>query len=186
MPPPRKPAFVKGLQNTLRADRQPRMDYARRLSEPPPAPGGMASVAVLHWNRIAAACVGLGVLSEADLPLLRLLADTLAAEEIAREALARDGLLTAAGSGGSKKHPAAGIAETARIQALAMLREFGLTPRARQSVDPAPANAANPFTRDGGDARWAEFGTSQESLVGHYANDLDLEKPASSRRGRLQ
>jgi P27 family predicted phage terminase small subunit len=186
MPNRRKSTATKSLQGTARSDREPKVDYSARLTEPPPAPANLAKNAIPHWDRIAAATVGIGTLTNADLSLLRLLADTLAVESEARAALSRDGMTTQAGSGGTKKHPAAGIAETARIQALAILREFGLTPRARQSVDRAPASAGNPFFRDGGDSRWAEFATSQGSPVGDYATDPDLEKPASSRRGRLQ
>ena len=186
MPAPRKTTALKRLQGTARADRVPKVDYARRLDQPPPAPATLAAAAVLHWNRIAAATVGLGVLTEADLSLLELLSNTLAAEAEARTALTRDGLTTAAGSGGTKKHPAAAVAETARSQALAMMREFGLTPRARQSVDRAPASGVNPFSRDGEASPWAEFETAREPLADCHDTDTDTPRPTQRRQGALQ
>ena len=114
--------------------------------------------------------------------MLELLANTLAAEAKARAVLYRDGLTTAAGSGGTKKHPAAAVAETARSQALAMMREFGLTPRARQSVDRAPASGVNPFSRDGQASPWEEFATAQETLPDCHDTDTDTPRP----RGRVQ
>ena len=182
MPAQRKPAAVKRLQGTARADRAPRVDYSTRLTETPPAPASLRPAAIPHWNRVAAAAVGIGTLTAADVPLLELLANTLAAEAGARAALDRDGLTTEAGSGGRKKHPAAAIAETARGQALAMFREFGLSPRSRQGVDRAPGVAHNPFSRDGGPSPWAEFATAQEALPD--CNDTDTPRPA--RRGALQ
>ena len=180
MPAQRKNTALKRIQGTARADRAPRVDYSARLTEAPPAPAGMAVTAVRHWDHVAAAAVGIGTLTAADLPMLELLANTLAAEADARAALDRDGLTTEAGSGGRKKHPAAAVAETARGQAVALFREFGLSPRSRQGVDQAPAVALNPFARDGVASLWDEFQTNNER------HDTDTLRPAQQRRGGIQ
>ena len=186
MPAQRKPAAVKRLQGTARADRAPRVDYAARLTAPPPAPATMRPDAIPHWQRVAAAAVGIGTLTAADLPMLELLVNTLAAEADARAALDRDGLTTAAGSGGTKKHPAAAIAETARGQAVALFREFGLSPRSRQGVDQAPSGGVNAFARDGVPSPWAEFETAREPLADCHDTDTDTPRPAQQRRGGIQ
>lgn len=182
MPAQRKTTALKRLQGTARADRAPRLDYSARLTEAPPAPKGMATTAARHWDHVAAAAVGIGTLTAADLPMLELLANTLAAEADARTALDRDGFTTDAGSGGKKKHPAAAIAETARAQALALFREFGLSPRSRQGVDQAPGVSQNPFARDGVPSPWSEFATARETLTGCRDTDTDTPRP----RGRIQ
>ena len=182
MPAPRKTTTLKRLQGTARADRAPKLDYSARLDQPPPAPASLRPDAVPHWKRIAAAAVGIGTLTAADLPMLELLANTLAAEADARAALDRDGLTTEAGSGGRKKHPAAAIAETARGQALALFREFGLSPKSRQGVEPAPGVADNPFARDGVPSPWSEFATAPETLADCHDTDTDTPRP----RGRIQ
>jgi P27 family predicted phage terminase small subunit len=147
MPNPRRSTREKTLTGTLRADRELKTDFTERLTEPPPPPEQLAPDAAEIWNTIAAAAVGIGTLTAADLPLLGLLVSTMNAEATARATLATEGMTITAGSGGLKKHPAAAIAEAARSQALQMLKEFGLSPKARQSVDTAsPADRApNPF-----------------------------------------
>jgi P27 family predicted phage terminase small subunit len=150
MAAPRKSTTRKALAKTARTDRQTRTDFAARLMKPPPPPRTLATEARPIWRRLAAACVGIGTLAAADVPLLELLVHTLHAEAEARATLAKDGVTTTAGSGGQKKHPACSVAETARAQAVGMMRELGLTPRARQGVDTAPpAGVANSFARNG-------------------------------------
>jgi P27 family predicted phage terminase small subunit len=189
MPAPRKSANRKALAKTARADRRTRTDFAARLTKVPPAPRTLAAAARPIWRRLATACVGIGTLTLADLPLLELLANTLHAEAEARTTLAADGPTIAAGSGGRKKHPCAAIAETARAQAVTMLREVGLTPRARQGVDTAPpAGAVNPFTRHGrAPDPFAEFVTPPGGGAGWDAL-FDGGRPprGRSRAGRVQ
>jgi P27 family predicted phage terminase small subunit len=179
MPAERKSAARKRLQGTARADRQPHADYASRLRELPPAPRSLPPDARRIWRNLAAITVGLGVLTAADLPLLELLVVTIGAEAHARATLKADGLTIGAGSGGRKKHPAAAIAETARSQALTMMREFGLSPKARQSVDTAPPPQINPFTRFGKRPPADDFESFLASkppvqLAAYLATDPDL------------
>jgi P27 family predicted phage terminase small subunit len=154
MPAVRKSSSKKRLAGTDRKDRRPRADYASRLITPPPPPRTLPPQARPIWRQIAAAAVGICTLTRADLPLLELLVTTLHTEAEARRALAAEGMTTQTGTGGRKRHPAAALAEAARSQALAMLREFGLSPKARQTVDTAPpALAANPFLTRGAQQR---------------------------------
>lgn len=181
MPAERKSAARKRLHGTARADRAARVDYAERLTEPPPPPRKMPADARAIWRHIAAAAVGIGVLTRADLPLVELLVSALAAEDQAQKLLAAEGLTIAAGSGGRKKHPGAAIAESARGQALAMMRELGLSPKSRQAIDAAPpSRGANPFLRFGIQNR------PRDELDAFLATDPDLKPtraaPARSRR----
>jgi P27 family predicted phage terminase small subunit len=148
MPAQRKNLAHKKLASTLRKSRMPRQDFASRFLRPPPAPRHLTESERAAWRRVAAAAVGVGTLSRADLVTLELLAVTLAAEAAARAVLAKDGMTTASESGTLKSHPAVKVAEAARAQAARLLDAFGLSPRGRQTVDRLPpAAAANRFTR---------------------------------------
>jgi P27 family predicted phage terminase small subunit len=82
--------------------------------------------------------VSLGVLTRADLRSLQLLCETLAHESQLRELLVKEGHLVVGAGGVKKTHPAVKMLETTRNQAHRLLNDFGLTPRARQSVDLPP------------------------------------------------
>lgn len=107
----------------------------RPLKRAPPPPAHLSDRAAAEWRRLARVCVDLWTLTTADLRAFELLCNTLAMESEAREALAREGLTLAAGSGGRKAHPAVKVAESARNQAARLLADFGMTPRGRKSVD---------------------------------------------------
>jgi P27 family predicted phage terminase small subunit len=89
-----------------------------------------------------------GALSEADLCAFELLCETLATVATARLAIERDGTATRTADGGLKPHPSVRIMETASAQAAALLREFGLTPKARTGVSVSPpSKEENPFVK---------------------------------------
>lgn len=136
--PSRRSNQAKNLSGTARADRVPKPEMAERLRTPPKSPPNLSDRAKAEWDRVAPAVVGLGTLTSADLRAFELLAQTLATATEATEALATDGLSVRTGDGGLKPHPAVRIMETARMQARALLAEFGLTPRGRQGVDVHP------------------------------------------------
>jgi P27 family predicted phage terminase small subunit len=104
-----------------------------RLTKDPPPPEHLSERAAAQWKRVAALCVRLKTLREADLPALELLVNALATEQEARELL-KGGVTVNTGAGGVKPHPAVRMAETARAQAIALLDRFGLTPRGRKGV----------------------------------------------------
>lgn len=106
-----------------------------RLIRPPLPPENLSACARAHWERVAAACVKLRTLREADLPALELLVGALAAEQTARAILDKNGLTVETAAGGVKPHPAVRMAETARAQAIALLDRFGLNPKSRSGVE---------------------------------------------------
>ncbi len=154
--PSRSSAQTKRLRGTLRDDRKPKLDVAARLRTAPPAPKHLSPRAKEEWRRVAPAVIGLGTLTTADLRAFELLAQTLATATEATELLAVSGLSCATADGGLKPHPCVRILETARTQAKALLADFGLTPRGRQSIDihPFGDGTPNPFAKLG---RFDEF-----------------------------
>ena len=187
MPAPRKSNARKSVNGTLRADRQPRKDYASRLTEPPEPPAELSANGRRIWCRLAAIATGVGVLTNADLPLLELLVATIEAEADARAAIAAEGVTVAAANGGRKGNPAAGVAEAARAQAVGMLRELGLTPRSRQTVDAAPlARGANPFEKYGRVPPDVSAEGSGEGPRRNLAEYLGEDDPGPSKSGGLR
>lgn len=128
---------TKALRGTDRADRN-RHVTSERLTEVPPAPTHLSGRAQQEWDGLAVAAVGMGVLSRADLRALELLATTLASVSILEEQIARDGMLITSSTGAIKANPAARLLESTRTAAMQLLGAFGLTPKGRQAVEPAP------------------------------------------------
>ena len=119
-----------------------------RLATPPPPPAHLSPAAAEHWQGLAAVCCERGTLTAGDLPALGLLCETLADVGMARATIAAEGLTTPTGADGVKPHPAVRILEAARRDAARTLGDFGLTPRARAAVDPAPeAGSDDPAAR---------------------------------------
>jgi len=165
--PARKAAHLKAIAGTARPDRGAKADPAARLVEAPKPPAHLSERAAVEWHRLAPAAVGLGTLSAADLRAFELLAETLATAEEARLTVAAEGYSTGTADGGRKPHPAVRVMETARAQAARLLDAFGLTPRGRQGVDPAPLpKADNPFARLGHAGREGQQSDPWDTLTG--------------------
>ena len=98
----------------------------------------MTKEAAAEWKRLAPKAHKLGTLTTVDLVAFELLVNTLAMEVSARQTLADEGLTVVAANGGEKSHPAISVMTSARSAAIRMLGDFGLTPRGRMSVEPAP------------------------------------------------
>lgn len=134
----------KQLAGTNRRDRE-KAGSSKRLSSTPPAPGHLTERARDEWERLAPIAHDNGYLGRSDLRAFELLTEALATESEMRETIQREGI-TIMGGTGPKAHPALKAMETARNQATRLLIEFGLTPRARGSVDPVPEESkTNPF-----------------------------------------
>jgi P27 family predicted phage terminase small subunit len=154
MPAPKKPSHMKVIAGTDRADRRPKQRVGDRLLSSPPPPKYLSRGAKTQWRRVVPAIFRLGVLTEADVTALALLSETLATAEEARVIVDREGFAVSTADGGAKPHPAARIMETARSQVLQLFDRFGLSPRARQSVDVNPDRAApNKFAVNRGPAQ---------------------------------
>lgn len=134
----RLPEATKELRGTSRADRKHPPSTVERLTTNPAAPKHLSAGAAAEWRKLAPLLVKAGTLTRADLRALELLAETLASAAEFAGVIARDGTLID-GAGGSKKaHPALQALATARAQARQLLSDFGLTPRGRSGIEPAP------------------------------------------------
>jgi P27 family predicted phage terminase small subunit len=173
---PRKSPALKAVQGTERRDRQLRPEISERLKQPPAPPRHLSPRARTHWRRVAAAAVGIGTLTRADLSALELLSVTLATEEEAREVIAKEGMMIKTEASGGKAHPALRVMATAGAQAARLLERFGLDPRSRQSVDvrpPLPAYSG-PKLAAGGEPRQQ---TLREFLAeGDEQHEEDMRK----------
>lgn len=132
------PSRRKLINGSVRADRLPRPDNARRLDNVPRPPKHLSDLARAEWRKLAPVAHGLRTLTSADLRAFELLCETLASETQAPEAIAREGISAPTRDGGAKPHPGVKIMETARAQAHRLLDDFGLTPKGRQGVDTKP------------------------------------------------
>lgn len=105
----------------------------------PEPPQDLTGEALAEWNRLAPELARLGLLTVVDRPFLVVLCEAWATYRLAREILARDGLLVQSVRDGSLvKNPAAQIA---RDQADLMMRygsRFGLSPSDRVRLAVAP------------------------------------------------
>lgn len=125
---------------TLRGTARTRKPAAAgdRLTVAPRPPRSLSRAAAAEWRALAPVLVDTGVLTRADLRGLQLLAETLASASELAEVVRVEGTTITGSSGATKAHPALTAIATARAQAHRLLADFGLTPRARGGVDPAP------------------------------------------------
>lgn len=143
---PRKSAELKIVSGTYRADRSAPKTTSARLERVPPAPKHLSDEAKRQWKRLAPAAKGNGAMTASDLVAFELLARTIATAIEAEALIAKEGATIEGGGGGLKAHPAVGMMATARAQATALLAQFGLTPRGRAAIAPAPASKENRFS----------------------------------------
>ena len=143
---PRKSAELKIVSGTYRADRSASKSTSARLEKIPPAPRYLSAEARKQWKKLTPAVEGAGTMTASDLVAFELLASTLATAVEAEALIAKEGATIEGGSGGLKAHPALTMMATARAQATALLAQFGLTPRGRAAIAPAPAAKENKFS----------------------------------------
>ena len=143
---PRKSAESKLLSGTYRRDRSAPKTTATRLERIPAPPKYLSTAAKKEWRRLAPAVKGTGSMTAGDLVALELLCRTLATATKAEETIEKEGITIAAANGGEKPNPALAMMATARGQAAALLAQFGLTPRGRAGIAPAPAEKKNRFS----------------------------------------
>ncbi len=136
--PARLSERTKAVRGTTRPSRRKAPAAGERLTKAPNAPDSLSPAAASEWAVLAPILVELGTLTRADLRALELLCELLASVGELEEVIRREGHTIEAASGGRKGHPAAQALATARTQAHRLLADFGLTPRARASVDQAP------------------------------------------------
>ena len=146
MPRYRKPEAKKQLAGTYRRDRAKRRPKINGMTTVPPPPEHLTAQARSEWHRLAPRICEQRTMAAADLAGFEMLCEVLSTITQAQTQIARDGLTIGSVRGGKcRTHPAVKILESSRAQATRLLIEYGLTPRAREHVqpaaDPTPDNA---------------------------------------------
>ncbi|MCL4822052.1 MAG: phage terminase small subunit P27 family [Vicinamibacteria bacterium] len=146
---PPKPTQQKQDQGTLRAHRE--RDKAPEpppLLEVPPTPAGLCDVGRKTWAHYAPLLVGRRFLTTGDLLLLEMLCREWARYLDLAADVARDGASIETATG-PKRNPAAIEMNAAFKNALACLRDFGLTPSSRVRVrgGAEPPAMSNPWDK---------------------------------------
>lgn len=143
------PTETKQFQRTHRPSRDRQgLEAGARLTEVPEPPENLFAGAAEHWRELAPLLVGLELLTAADLPALKLTCKTLATVDALESCIQSEGFTIEAATGGRKAHPALKALETQRNAAARLLSDFGLSPKSRKFVSPAPERRAdNPFTK---------------------------------------
>jgi P27 family predicted phage terminase small subunit len=149
MPRYRKTDADKKVAGTFRPDRAKRPPVIQGMSAIPAAPEHLTTLARNEWAGLAPVLAALRTVAPADLRALEMLCETLGTAQQAQAVIATGGLtIGSVRSGKIRPHPAVKILESSRAQAVRLLIEFGLTPRARGHVEPAAdASPDNPFAR---------------------------------------
>jgi P27 family predicted phage terminase small subunit len=135
---PRTPDHLKKLRGTDRADRNKPALAGERLTEPVPAPDTASRGAAKEWDALMPVLVELGTICKADLRAFEQLCETLATQSALQAVIEAEGVLIKTGTGSHKSNPALRSLETARAQAMRMYDQFGITPKSRAYVTPAP------------------------------------------------
>lgn len=145
------PTETKRFQRTHRPSRDREgLEAGARLSEAPEPPASLSDGAAEHWRELAPLLVDLEILTEADLPALKLACKTLATVDALETAIHSEGFTIQAANGGRKAHPALKALETQRNAAARLLSDFGMSPKARKFVTKAPGRRAdNPYAQFG-------------------------------------
>lgn len=133
-----KPTHLKILTGNPGKRPLPTLEPQPVKASPDPPPD-LTGEALAEWNRLAPELARLGLLTVIDRPFLVVLCEAWATYRLARDILARDGVLVKSARDGSwTKNPAAQIA---RDQADLMMRygsRFGLSPSDRVRLAVAP------------------------------------------------
>lgn len=136
--PPRLSTARKSAAGTLRPGRVRNVPATDRLTDPPKPPAELDPLAAREWKSLAPILCETGVLTVADLRLLRMACELLADISRLEKVIRDEGLTVTSGSGAVKSHPALNALAQSRAQAARLLESFGLSPRSRGGVDQAP------------------------------------------------
>ena len=140
----RNPTHLKVLAgNPGKEPIRPPVQLPQGVPEPPPWLEGRA---LELYRRLSEPLARVGLLTEADGPLFAELCLCLARKEQAEAQLSAEGLVVRSPQG-VKVHPAVKVAKEYRTAALALAKEFGLTPHARGSLDVAPREVQDELAR---------------------------------------
>lgn len=108
------------------------------------APNGLSPDALRYWRQCAAELSAAGLLTEIDKPALHLLAETYANWRQALDQTRQDGVVKEMPFG-EVRSPWATERDNAAKQYIALLKEFGMTPAARNRVAVQAPKKADPL-----------------------------------------
>ena len=146
MPNPKRSTQLKKLSGTYRPDRERPKGAGDRLTETPEPPDSLSYGARKEWEALAPVLVEMGTVCRADLRAFEQLTETLATQVALQAIISSEGVLIKTGTGSHKTNPAMRSLETARNQAARMYEQFGITPKSRSYVTPAPGPSGyDPF-----------------------------------------
>lgn len=134
---PRKPAAVKKLEGTWRADRANAEEPVYRAVAPP-MPDWLSVPAAAEWCRLVPIMAEKRVLAETDLGVFAAYCSACADQQIANEALKNAPRFYESEAGLWKEHPAAKASRDAGQQVRMLANELGLSPASRSKVSPLP------------------------------------------------
>ena len=147
--PAPRPAKLKMLDGTYRADRDGPLGPEPAAGEPP-MPDWLPDRAKAEWRRLAPKLLALGLLSELDLAALTAYCVAVSELEAATRTLEKDGRLVAVPvvtkSGETvgarlRPHPAVAMQRSAAALVRGFQAEFGLSPSGRTRVKASPPAA---------------------------------------------
>jgi P27 family predicted phage terminase small subunit len=121
----------------------------------------LSAEAKKEWRLLAPIAHEFGMLTPADLRAFELLCETLATGRTADTTVRAEGMTLSTASGSRRAHPAIAVGRDARAAAARMLADFGLTPKGRMGIDPAPRSSDR-------------TGEGHDSLDRYLGSDPDL------------
>ena len=144
------PTATKALNGTLRADRaNPDEPAIAALVEIPKAPSYLSAMAKRFWTRTAGVLVGMGVLTEADLPGLEAYS-SIYARWRAAEAHLKKSMTTMGGAKGTVEMLSvySRVSRECLKEMKSWMVEFGLTPSSRSRIRVEKKAAPEPDGED--------------------------------------
>ncbi|HET6324656.1 MAG TPA: phage terminase small subunit P27 family [Planctomycetaceae bacterium] len=122
-------------EGTFNATRHGKGELPRSV---PPMPADMNESAAAFWKPISLMLDTAGLLTEMDGLALRMLCETLVVRREALDSITTLGVLVDGYRGSKVKNPAIAIYHTSTSAAMAICRQLGLTPKAREGMTVMP------------------------------------------------
>lgn len=106
----------------------------------PDPPRHLSAGARAEWRQVVPELHRMGVIARLDGTLLAMYAEAVARWRAAERIVAADGMLLTTQQGNRIQHPAVGVANVARRDAVRIMGELGLTPAARAKMEAVATN----------------------------------------------
>lgn len=152
----RKPAELRVMDGTHREDRHGKIEDIpgtnQALTEVPTPPADLNKDAWEHWNECGQRLLSLGILTIAELPSLRLYAETVRELRWCEADIEENGRIqTSMTSGLESMRPAVKQRDVLNTQLLTLFKRFGFTPSDRSALrKDQPSKRSSVMTSRGG------------------------------------